>query len=49
MVLSSEDYCNTWFRIVKDKYVVVQDVQQSNCEKTTVSKRLWAGYCAFLV
>jgi len=46
MVLSSQDYCNTLFGIVKDKNVVVQ---QSNCEQTTVSKRLWTGYCAFAV
>jgi len=49
MVLSSEDYCNKLFGIVKDKNVLVQVVQQSNCEQTTVSKRLWAGYCAFLI
>ena len=48
MVLTCDDQCETLFRIVKDKDVVVQVVQQSN-EQTTVSKRLWAGYCAFLI
>jgi len=37
------------FRIIKDKNVVVQVVQRSNCEQTAVSQRLWAGYCAFLI
>lgn len=33
----------------KIKNVVVQVVQQSNCEQTAVSKRLCAGYCAFAI